>query len=111
MLGATRAASLGWTLRGVELFRSSWDSSGALPFWPSWNGSSSPVILNTVRVERAIEASILAQRHLASSVSCPVNIVQKAGVVFDCVASVRGRQFTVVVTETDGNGHVVYVVT
>jgi len=76
-----------------------------------WNGSSSPVILNTVRVERAIEASILAQRHLASSVSCPVNIVQKAGVVFDCVASVRGRQFTVVVTETDGNGHVVYVVT
>ena len=76
-----------------------------------WNSSSSPVILNTVRVERSIEASILAQRHLASSVGCPVNIVQKAGVVFDCVASVRGRQFTVVVTETDGNGHVVYVVT
>jgi 2-keto-4-pentenoate hydratase len=76
-----------------------------------WNGTSSPVILNTVRVERSIEASILSQRHLASTVSCPVNIVQKAGVVFDCVATVRGRQFPVVVTETDSNGHVVYVVT
>jgi hypothetical protein len=76
-----------------------------------WNSSSSPVILNTVRVERSIEASILSQRHLASTVSCPVNIVQKAGVVFDCVATVRGRQFTVVVTQTDSNGHVVYVVT
>jgi hypothetical protein len=76
-----------------------------------WSSSSSPVILNTVRVERSIEASILAQRHLASTVSCPVNIVQKAGVVFDCVATVRGRQFTVVVTQTDGHGHVVYVVT
>jgi len=76
-----------------------------------WDSSSSPVILNTVRVERSIEASILAQRHLDSTVSCPVNIIQRAGVVFDCVATVRGRQFTVVVTQTDGNGHVVYVVT
>ena len=76
-----------------------------------WHSSSTRVILNTERVERSIEASILAQRHLASMVSCPVNIVQKAGVVFNCQATVRGRQFTVVVTETDGNGHVTYVVT
>ena len=76
-----------------------------------WHSNSTRVILNTERVERSIEASILAQRHLASTVSCPVNIVQKAGVVFDCQATVRGRQFQVVVTETDGNGHVTYVVT
>lgn len=76
-----------------------------------WNHNTSPVILDTDRVARAIEASIRSQRHLASTVSCPVNIVQKAGVVFDCVATVRGRQFSVVVTETDGHGHVVYVVT
>ena len=81
----------------------------ALAGW--WNGTSSPVILNTVKVERSIEASILSQRHLASTVSCPVNIVQKAGVVFDCVATVAKRQFPVVVTESDSNGHVVYVVT
>jgi hypothetical protein len=76
-----------------------------------WNGTSNPVILNTNRVERAIETSILQQRHLASSVSCPVNIVQKRGVVFNCQASVRGRQFSVVVTEVDGDGHVTFVVT
>lgn len=76
-----------------------------------WNGTSTPVILNTERVERSIEASILAQRHLASQVSCPVNIEQKAGVVFICVATVRGRQFPVDVTEIDGRGHVTYVVT
>lgn len=76
-----------------------------------WNGTSTPVILNTERIERSIEASILAQRHLGSTVSCPVNIVQKAGVVFDCQAMVRGRHFAVVVTEVDGKGHVVYVVT
>ena len=76
-----------------------------------WNGTSTRVILNTERVERSIEASILSQRHLVSMVSCPVNIVQRAGVVFDCEAIVRGRQFPVAVTEADGKGHVVYVVT
>ena len=81
----------------------------ALAGW--WSGTSTPVILNTVKVERSIESSILSQRHLASTVSCPVNIVQKAGVVFDCLATVGSRQFQVVVTETDSNGHVVYVVT
>jgi len=76
-----------------------------------WNGTSTPVILDTVKVERSIEASIRSQRRLQSRVSCPVNIVQKAGVVFDCVATVGRRRFTVVVTQTDGDGHVVYVVT
>lgn len=76
-----------------------------------WNGKMNRVILNTERVERSIETSILAQRHLASTVSCPVNIEQKAGVVFDCQATVQGRQFPVVVTQTDGHGHVTYVVT
>ena len=76
-----------------------------------WNRDSAPVILNTDKVERSIEASILSQRRLPSTVRCPVNIVQKAGVVFKCVATVRGRDFQVVVTQTDGSGHVVYVVT
>jgi Domain of unknown function (DUF4333) len=76
-----------------------------------WNGTSSPVILNTERVERAIENSISAERHLISSVSCPVNIVQHARAVFACQATVRGRVFPVVVTETDSRGHVTYVVT
>jgi Domain of unknown function (DUF4333) len=75
-----------------------------------WNGTSSPIILNTNRVEQAIQNSISSQRHLASTVICPVNIVQKAGVVFDCQATVGGRVYRVVVTETDNSGHVTYVV-
>lgn len=76
-----------------------------------WRHTTSPVILNTERVERAIESSIAVQRHFASSVSCPVNIVQQGGVVFTCQAAVRGRTYPVVVTETDSNEHVTFVVT
>jgi uncharacterized protein DUF4333 len=76
-----------------------------------WNGTTTPVILNTDAVERSIESSIQTQRHLTSLVSCPVNIEQKSGVVFYCQATVDGRQYPVVVTETDGRGHVTYVVT
>ena len=75
-----------------------------------WNGTKYPVILNTDKVERAIESSIQTQRHLDSTVSCPVNIIQKAGVTFICQATVQGRLFPVDVTEVDGNGHVTYVV-
>jgi hypothetical protein len=81
----------------------------ALAGW--WNGTSTPVILNTVTVERSIEASIRSQRHLPSTVSCPFNVVQEAGIVFECVATVGRRHFPVVVTETDGKGHVAFVVT
>ena len=76
-----------------------------------WNGTSTPVILNTNRVEQAIEGSIRTQRHLTSTVTCPVNIVQQKGVIFYCQAAVRARNFRVVVTEVDGNGHVTFVVT
>lgn len=76
-----------------------------------WSRTSTPVILNTVAVERSIEASIRSQRHLASTVACPVNILQEAGVVFECVASIGRRHFPVVVTETDSKGHVAFVVT
>jgi hypothetical protein len=76
-----------------------------------WHSTSTPVVLNTDRVARSIQASILSQRHLDSTVSCPHNIIQKAGVVFECDATVHGHQFNVFVTETDGDGHVVFVVT
>jgi hypothetical protein len=76
-----------------------------------WNGTSTPVILNTITVERSIESSIRSQRHLTSTVACPVNISQEAGVVFECVATVGRRRFPVVVTETDSKGHVAFVVT
>jgi hypothetical protein len=51
------------------------------------------------------------QRHLTSRVTCPVNIVQQKGVVFYCQAAVGARNFRVVVTEVDSDGHVTFVVT
>lgn len=75
-----------------------------------WNRSSNPVILNTDRVEQAIQTSILQQRHLQSSVSCPVNIEQRRGVVFYCEATVGSRNYPVVVTEVDSKGHVTFAV-
>ncbi|MBV9918640.1 MAG: DUF4333 domain-containing protein [Solirubrobacterales bacterium] len=75
-----------------------------------WDQGSNPVILNTERVERAIETAILQQRHLRASVSCPVNIVQRQGVVFLCQATVGGRNFPVTVTQVDGKGHVTFAV-
>jgi L-serine deaminase len=76
-----------------------------------WHNTSTPLALNTDKVARSIQASILSQRHIQSTVNCPHNIIQKAGVVFECDAAVHGRTFEVFVTETDGDGHVVFVVT
>jgi hypothetical protein len=75
-----------------------------------WNGSSTPVILNSDRVARAIESSIKEKRHLESTVVCPVNVVQQQGFVFNCLATVKGHQFSVVVTEVNSSGYVTFVV-
>jgi hypothetical protein len=73
-------------------------------------GSSPVVILDTERVERAIEQSIHAQRKLGATVSCPSGVHQGKGLDFVCTANVRGRNYPVAVTQTDGLGHVTYVV-
>jgi hypothetical protein len=70
--------------------------------------SQSPTILNTEKVERAIERSSLAQRGRQVQVSCPSGVHQKKGLVFSCTA-VAGRGSTqFVVTELDSLGHVHY---
>jgi hypothetical protein len=73
-------------------------------------GSDDPerVILDTERVERSIEQSVKEQRNLEADVSCPVNIEQKKGNDFTCVAKVRGKEFEFRVTQTDSEGHVTY---
>jgi hypothetical protein len=75
-------------------------------------GDSSPpdkTVLNTEQVERAIEKSIKEQRHLNSTVTCPVNIEQKKGTDFSCFAMVKGKRFEFRVTQTDDAGHVTYL--
>jgi hypothetical protein len=69
------------------------------------------VVLNIAKVQRAIEASILSQRHLRSTVSCPANVLQRAGLVFRCTVAIDGqtRRYSFVVSELDDAGHVRYV--
>lgn len=74
-----------------------------------WSSSAPLVTLTIARVERAIRHSIRAQRGLRSHVKCPTEVLQKAGVVFECHATIAGRQYPFTVTEVDGQGHVRYV--
>lgn len=71
--------------------------------------------LNTARVERSIQQSILTQRHLKSTVVCPAVVPQEHGRTFECVATTRGASppFRViktpfVVTVQNDKGYVTY---
>ena len=70
--------------------------------------SAAPTILNTEKVERAIETSSLVQRGKRADVSCPSGVHQKKGMVFACTAVVKGNSTRFVVTQTNGSGNVRY---
>lgn len=68
-----------------------------------------PTILDTEKVERAIERSSLSQRKQRVHVSCPSGVHQKKGLVFDCIASSPRGETRFVVTQLDAAGRVRYV--
>ena len=70
--------------------------------------SDHPTILDTERVERAIERSSFDQRKARARVSCPAGVHQKQGVAFSCTAVVGRRSTRFVVTQLDGAGRVRY---
>jgi hypothetical protein len=72
-------------------------------------GSEKPKVLDTERIERAIQASILQKRNLQAQVSCPSGIKQEKGVVFRCIATYKGGRTPFVVTQDDSKGSVHYV--
>jgi hypothetical protein len=69
---------------------------------------SGPTILNTEKVERAIEKSVALQRGKTAHVSCPSGVHQKKGLVFNCTALVKRQSTQFVVTQQDGAGRVHY---
>ena len=72
------------------------------------SSSAAPTILNTEKVERAIESSIAAQRGARAHVSCPAGVHQKQGLSFTCSAVFKTVATTFSVTQLDGAGHVHY---
>jgi hypothetical protein len=72
--------------------------------------------LNTKRVARSIEESILAQRHLKAQVACPTLVIQEQGRTFECTATIRAAKKPHKVTTTpflvtiqNNRGYVTYV--
>jgi hypothetical protein len=70
--------------------------------------SKSATILNTEKIERAIQRSAMAQRSEHAIVSCPSGVHQKQGVTFSCTATVGRSSTQFVVTQLDGSGDVHY---
>jgi hypothetical protein len=77
--------------------------------------TAKPVDLDIARVEHAIERSILAQRHLKSTVVCPTTVPQRPG-RFPCIATTlsvkkphRAIKTPFVVTIHNSKGVVSYV--
>ncbi len=87
VLGALGAASLAFTACG---------------------STRAVTILNTEKIERAIEESSLAQRGKHVQVNCPSGIHQQRRLVFACTASTRHASTRFVVTQLDDSGHVHY---
>ncbi len=67
-----------------------------------------PTILDTEKIERAIEHGGWAQRGTSPRVSCPSGVYQERGVEFSCTAVVEGESTRFLVTVLDGLGHVHY---
>jgi hypothetical protein len=65
-------------------------------------------ILDTERIEHAIEDTIWQKRHLRARVSCPAGTEQKKGLKFTCTATYPGGQNPFVVTQDDDRGAVHY---
>ena len=65
--------------------------------------------LNTTQTKLAIEDSILKQRHIHATVTCPPEVVKEAGRVFTCVATSAKGKTNFTVTEKNNRGYVTYV--
>jgi hypothetical protein len=74
-----------------------------------WASTAPLVALKVGAVESAIERSVRRQRGLRATVTCPKEVLQKAGVNFSCTAKVNGRASKFDVTQTDDKGHVRFV--
>jgi uncharacterized protein DUF4333 len=67
--------------------------------------------LDVAKVRRAIQASIFSQRRKHATVSCPAEVLQRAGLVFRCTAVIEGaqRRYPFIVSEVGNAGHVRYL--
>lgn len=75
---------------------------------PKESSSIPSSILDTGTVERSIEQSIFAQRHVHAKVSCPGVVPQEKGRDFACIATIGKTQTSFAVTQVNDSGYVKY---
>ena len=65
--------------------------------------------LSTAQTKAAIEESILRERHVHATVTCPAEVVKAKGTTFECLAvASNGARTTFHVIEVNGKGAVKY---
>lgn len=74
----------------------------------SSSSTSAKTDLNTPHIQRAIEQSILAQRHVHAKVVCPKVVPQQKGHNFTCIATVGKTTTPFVVVQQNNGGYVTY---
>jgi hypothetical protein len=71
--------------------------------------STSSEQLSTAQTKAAIEESILKERHIHATVTCPAEVVKGKGTTFQCLAvSSSGAKTTFNVIEVNSRGGVKY---
>jgi hypothetical protein len=64
--------------------------------------------LNTLQIERAIERSILRERHVHAKVLCPRVVPQRKGHDFTCIATIGKTRMPFAVVQQNNGGYVTY---
>jgi hypothetical protein len=73
-------------------------------------GNQAPlIVLDIARVQQSIARSILEQRKLVATVTCPAHVLQQKGLKFICKARVGEASYPFAVEQTDASGHVRYI--
>jgi len=75
---------------------------------PTPESSTPSAILNTHRIELAIKQSILSERHIHATVTCPSVVPQQKSRNFACIATIGTTKTPFAVIQTDNSGHVTY---
>lgn len=73
------------------------------------SGEQSSERLSTAQTRKAIEESILRERHVHATVACPADVVKEKGATFQCLAvASNGSKTTFHVIEVNDHGAVKY---
>lgn len=80
------------------------------------SGTAAKTNVDTARVAKSIEGSVLAQRHIQVKVTCPAAVPAVPGATFECIATSRAAKAPHAVIKTpfvatiqNSRGYVTYV--